>query len=148
MTRRALSALTALSLTACGQPAPTANEASAPAANDPAPVTPTAETANAPLPAGEPAAIPAKFHGTWANTPNACANQGHYSRLVVSDRSLRYADFVLVGEEFTLPTPDEFAVKGKVEGKDDAAAAHFSLNKHGDLLRDEAGGGTVRVKCA
>ncbi len=142
-----LASVAALSLAACGQPAPTANETGAPAANHSAPVTPAAESSDPPLPASEPAAIPAKFHGTWANTPNACANLGHYSRLVVSDRTLRFADFVLLGEEFTIPAADEFAVKGKVEGKGEGAAAHFSLNKHGDLLRDEAGGGTVRMKC-
>ena len=146
MKRYALASIAALPLAACGQPAPTANEVSAPAANDAAPP-PAAEAPIAPPPPSEPAAIPAKFRGTWANTPNACANLGHYSRLVVSGSTLRYADFVLLGEEFTFPTPDDLAVEGKVEGKDQVAAAHFSLNRHGDLLRDEAGGGTVRVRC-
>ena len=149
MKRLVLASIAAPSLAACGQAAPISNDASEAAARvqNAAPELPAAETPDAPPAASEPTAIPAKFRGTWANTVNACADLGHHSRLVVSDRSLRYADFVLLGEDFTYPAADEFAVEGKVEGKSEGAAAHFSLNKHGDLLRDEAGGGTVRMRC-
>ena len=138
-------------LTACSQQSPgdqvTAN---APAAKTPVakpPQPPFAEVDNAHPSAPEPAPIPARFRGLWANTPNACKDLAHYSRLVISGRTLRYADFVLLGDTFAFPAADQFAVEGKIEGKDEAGAAHFSINQHGDLLRDEAGGGTIRVRC-
>jgi hypothetical protein len=119
------------------------------AANEGAPAN---EAAPAPAPAAPPATpetavIPTKFQGLWANTPSACADQKHYSRLVIADRALRYPDFVIIADSVTFPDANEFAVEGKVEGSNRPASAHFSLNKYGDLLRDEGGGGSNRVHC-
>lgn len=134
-----------LILAACGRQADTnlaANEVA------PAPEAPAASVAPAEPPATpSTAVIPAKFQGLWANTPNACKDPKHYSRLVIADRALKYPDFVMVAESITFPSPDEFAAEGKVEGSNRPASAHFSLNKYGDLLRDEGGGGSNRVHC-
>ena len=133
-----------LMLAACGrqadQNAVAANEAAPANTAAPAPATAAAATP-------ETVVIPAKFQGLWANTPTACADPKHYSRLVIADRALKYPDFVMVAETVTFPSPDEFAAEGKVEGSNRPASAHFSLNKYGDLLRDEGGGGSNRMHC-
>jgi hypothetical protein len=155
---RAFALLPFALLAACGAPAPqpgnaevTVNAAnSADVTNAPANVAtpPFAEVENAHPTAPEPAPIPAKFRGAWANTGKACADLEHYSRLVISGRTLRFPSHVLFGDSFTFPTPDSFAVKGTVEATGQPAEAHYSLNPQGTLLRDEAGGGTNRVRCA
>ena len=89
-------------LAACNAPSEPANE-SAPVANvaepvvtnDVAPDTaantampPFAEVPGAHPTAPEPAPIPAKFRGTWADSKAACADLKHHSRLGVSGRTL------------------------------------------------------------
>lgn len=141
-----MASLLICSLAACRAEPPAGNVAEGrSAAEEPAP--PVAEIENAPSAAPEPAPIPAKFHGLWANTPNACKDVDHYSRLVISGRALRFPDYVIAAESVTFPKENQFATKGVIEGKQELAEAHYSLNEHGDLLRDEAGGGSVRERC-
>ena len=101
-----------------------------------------------PPPAEEPAPIPAKFRGTWAESKTACTELNHPSRLTISGRTVRTPTAVLVGDSFTFPAPDQFALEGKFEGSDRAGAAHYSLDATGNDLTAEAGGGAVRVRCA
>ena len=109
---------------------------------------PFAEVNNAHPTAPEPAPIPAKFRGTWAESKTACTNLNHPSRLTISGRTVRTPTAVLVGESFTFPAANQFALDGKFEGGGRAGAAHYSLDATGNVLTDEAGGGAVRVRCA
>ena len=108
---------------------------------------PFAEVPGAHPTAPEPAPIPAKFRGTWADSKSACADLKHPSRLGISGRTLRFPTFVIFGDSFSFPEPNQFALEGKIGGTDRPAEAHYSINAAGDVLRDEAGGGTVRVRC-
>jgi hypothetical protein len=98
--------------------------------------------------AAEPAPIPAKFRGTWAESKTACPNLTDPSRITISGRTVRLPDAVLFGDSFTFPGPNQFALKGTFEGSKRAGAAHYSLDGTGNILTDEAGGGAVRVRCA
>jgi hypothetical protein len=98
--------------------------------------------------APEPAPVPSKFRGTWAESKTACTDLNHPSRLTISGRTARYPTFVIFGDEVTVPTDNQVAIKGKIEGTDRAAEAHFSIDATGNTLTDEAGGGAVRVRCA
>ena len=109
---------------------------------------PFAEVDGAHPTAPEPAPIPAKFRGTWAESKAGCTDLGDHSRLTISGRTVRHPDFVIVGESFATPASDEFALKGKVEATGAPAEAHYSINAAGDVLTDGAGGGYVRVRCA
>jgi hypothetical protein len=111
-----------------------ANEATPPLTEDPS--------------APEPAPIPAKFRGTWAESKTACTNLNHPSRLTISGRTVRTPGAVLFGDSFTFPAANQFALEGKFEGGNRAGAAHYSLDATGNILTDEAGGGAVRVRCA
>jgi hypothetical protein len=148
-------------LAACNAPSEPANE-SAPVANvaepvvtnDVAPDTaantampPFAEVPGAHPTAPEPAPIPAKFRGTWADSKAACADLKHHSRLGVSGRTLRFSDYVIFGDKFTFSKPNQFALEGHIEKTGARADAHYSINAAGDVLTDEAGGGAVRVRC-
>ncbi len=93
------------------------------------------------------ASIPANFRGIWAEGRAACAQLSHPSRLIVSERVIRYPAFVLIGEGVDLPTGSSFAVKGHNQRTGAPAEAHFSIDATGSLLTDEAGGGAVRVRC-
>lgn len=97
--------------------------------------------------APEPATIPAKFRGFWAEGRAACAQPSHPSRLIISERVIRYPSLVLIGESVDLPTDAGFAVKGLDQLTGAPAEAHFSIDATGSVLTDEAGGGAVRVKC-
>lgn len=108
---------------------------------------PFAEVPGAHPTAPEPAPVPPKFRGTWAENRAACANVNHPSRLTISGRTARYPDFVIFGEEVTTPTDKQVAFKGKIEGTERPAEAHFSIDATGNTLTDEAGGGTVRIRC-
>ena len=108
---------------------------------------PFAEVNGAHPTAPEPAPVPPKFRGTWAESRAACANVNHPSRLTISGRTARYPDLVIFGDEVTIPTEDQVAIKGKIEGTERAAEAHFSIDSTGNTLTDEAGGGTVRIRC-
>jgi len=105
---------------------------------------PFAEEPGAP----EPAPIPAKFRGTWAESKTACTELNHSSRLTISGRTVRTPGAVLFGDSFTFPAPNQFALEGKFEGGNRVGAAHYSLDATGNILTDEAGGGAVRVRCA
>ena len=160
--RIALPLLSLMMLAACGQPvtddanAPLGNGADiltpAPAndgevaATDNAVLPPFAETPGAHPTAPEPAPIPAKFRGTWAATKSDCRDLEHHSRLTISGRTVRFTDFVIFGNSVTVPSANEFAVKGVVKGTDHPAEAHYSLTP-ADVLIDEAGGGAIRVRC-
>jgi hypothetical protein len=96
----------------------------------------------------EPAPIPAKFRGTWAESKTACTELSHRSRVTISGRTVRTPGAVLFGESFTFPAANQFALEGKFEGGDRTGAAHYSLDGTGNILTDEAGGGAVRVRCA
>ena len=109
---------------------------------------PFAEVNGAHPTAPEPAPIPAKFRGTWAESKTACTNLNHPSRLTISGRTVRTPTAVLVGDSFTFPAANQFALDGKFEGGGRAGAAHYSLDATGNVLTDEAGGGAVRVRCA
>jgi hypothetical protein len=116
----------AVLLAGCGQPsAPTdANVAQADANGAEAALPPFAEVENAHPTAPEPAPIPAKFRGTWAESKTACTNLNHPSRLTISGRTVRTPTAVLVGESFTFPAANQFALDGKFEGGGRAGAAH------------------------
>jgi hypothetical protein len=108
---------------------------------------PFAEVNGAHPTAPEPAPIPAKFRGTWADSKTACTNLTHPSRLTISGNTLRFPDFVIFGDDVTA-SGNQFALKGKLEGGNRPAEAHYSLDASGNILTDEAGGGAVRVRCA
>ena len=112
--------------------------------------TPPAEGEAPAEPAAAPKAesIPAKFRGIWAEGRAACAQLSHPSRLIVSERVIRYPSFVLVGEGVDLPVDSSFAVKGHNQRTGAPAEAHYSIDVTGNVLTDEADGGAVRVKCA
>jgi len=107
---------------------------------------PFAEVRGAHPTAPEPAPIPAKFRGTWADSKASCADIGHHSRLTISGRTVRYPEFVIFGDSVKA-TDDQFALKGKVEDTQRPAEAQFFINDDGDVLTDGAGGGAVRVRC-
>ena len=109
---------------------------------------PFAEVEGAHPTAPEPAPIPAKFRGTWAESKAGCANLADHSRLTISGRTVRHPDFVIVGDSFEIPASNEFALKGKIEATGAPAEAHYSINAAGDVLTDGAGGGYIRVRCA
>ena len=142
-----------LLIAACNPPSGTPAD-NALVANEVAPgvensaVTPPSNSSGQPRhEAPEPAPIPAKFRGTWAENNAACADLSHHSRLTISGRTVRHPDFVIFGDSFTFPTADQFALKGKVEATGAPIEAHYSINGAGDVLTDEAGGGAVRVRC-
>lgn len=95
----------------------------------------------------EPAPIPARFHGAWAEDEAACADPAHPSRLTVSGRSLRFPDFSMIAEQVATPTPDQFALAGYFEGTRRPAEAQYFLGQSGAVLTDGGGGGAVRVRC-
>jgi hypothetical protein len=97
--------------------------------------------------APEAAPIPAKFRGIWAEQQAVCAQLSHPSRLIISDHSLRFPEFVLEADSVTLPNDDSFAVNGHNKKTDAPMEAHYSVDATGNILTDEAGGGAVRVNC-
>lgn len=138
-------------LAACQQASPPADNA---AANSDEIVIAETDTpgAEGEAPVAQPAApkpesIPAKFRGIWAEGRAACAQLSHPSRLIISERVIRYPSFVLVGESIDLPADASFAVKGHNQRTEALVEAHYSIDATGLILTDEAGGGTVRVKC-
>ena len=135
-------ALLAVPLAACQQASPHADDAK------PKVVANLKEKAAEARPtAPEPAAIPAKFRGTWAEGRAACAQLSHPSRLIISESVIRYPSLALVGEEVDRPTDSSFAVKGHNQRTGAPAEAHYSIDAAGGILTDEAGGGAVRVRC-
>lgn len=94
-----------------------------------------------------PAPIPAKFHGTWAQDKTACTNLNHPSRVTISGRTVRFPDSVISGDNVTA-SGNQFALKGKLEGSDRPAEVQYFLDATGNELTDGAGGGAVRVRCA
>lgn len=151
MTRTAPLMLAVLLLAGCGQPsAPTdANVAQADANGAEAAnaMPPFAEVENAHPTAPEPAPIPAKFRGIWAEQKSVCSQLSHPSRLIISGRTLRFPAFVLEVDSVALPDDDSFAVKGHNKKTKAPAEAHYSVDPAGIVLTDEAGGGAERVKC-
>ena len=130
----------ALGLTACGgASAPSATNQSGNAETG----TPTAGEPPAPDSAES---IPAKFRGVWAEGRAACAQLSHPSRLIISERVIRYPSLVLVGESVELAGPGG-AVKGYNQRTGAPADAHFSIDATGNILTDEADAGAVRVRC-
>ena len=149
--RRAAPFMLAGLLAACGQPSATvdANLAQADtngieAANA---MPPFAEVENAHPTAPEPAPIPAKFRGIWAEQKSVCSQLSHPSRLIISGRTLRFPAFVLEADSVALPDEDSFAVKGHNKKTQAPAEAHYSVDAAGIILIDQAGGGAERVKC-
>ena len=140
-----------LVLAACQQaPAPADNAVTADAnlaANAAEPTPPFAEVDNAHPTAPEPAPIPAKFRGIWAEQKSVCSQLSHPSRLIISGRTLRFPAFVLEADSVALPDDDSFAVKGHDKKTKAPAEAHYSVDAAGIVLTDEAGGGAERVKC-
>ena len=147
-------------IAACNAPsAPSADNATSENAGEPATengvtdsadnsdMPPFAEVEGAHPTAPEPAPIPAKFRGTWAESKAACADLSDHSRLTISGRTVRHPDFVIFGDSVTIPEADEFALKGKIEATGAPAEAHYSINASNDVLTDGAGGGYIRVKC-
>lgn len=107
---------------------------------------PLAEVPGAHPTAPEPAPIPAKFRGTWADSKAACADANHHSRITISGRTIRHPDFVMFGESVTA-SDDQFALKGHFEGTDRPAETQFFINDASNVLTDGGGGGAVRVRC-
>ena len=157
-------ALSILALAACQPPAddnaaasniltPTTNEApadrgeAAPTEASNGAIPPFAEVPNAHPYTPEKAPIPAKFRGTWSESAASCADLRHHSRLTISGRTVRFPDYVIFGDSFTFPTPNEFALRGKIEATGVPAEAHYAMSADGKTLTDGAGGGTVRVRC-
>jgi hypothetical protein len=101
----------------------------------------------APPAAPKAAAIPAKFRGIWAEGRAACAQLSHPSRLIISERVIRYPSLVLVSESVEQPTYADFVVKGYSQRTGAPAEAHLSIDATGNILTDEAGGGAVRMSC-
>jgi hypothetical protein len=128
-------------LAACSPQSEAANESVDSTGNTPAVV--PAE----PKPEAVPARIAGNFHGLWAENDAACGELTHPSRLTVTGNSLRYPAFVLAVQSVTRPTPNAFAVKGYSKQTRQPTEAHFSIDATGNILTDEAGGGTVRVRC-
>ena len=139
------------------QPSPQpANDAQPSATNAPQPepattngtaaIPPFAEAPDARPAAPEPAPIPARFRGTWAESKAACADIRHHSRLTISGRTLRFPTFVIFGDSVTT-SENQFALKGKVEGTGRPAEAQYFIDDAGNELTDGAGGGAVRVRC-
>ena len=160
--KRALPLTLILLASACGDaptPAADANlvandaaESTAPANDtDDAPantaVPPFAEVPGAHPTAPEPAPIPAKFRGTWAETKALCADLKHHSRLTISGRTVRFPTFVMVADSVTA-SGNQFALKGKIEGTDRPAETQYFISNDGNTLTDGGGGGAVRVRCA
>lgn len=108
---------------------------------------PFAEIEGAHPTAPEPAPIPARFRGTWAENAAACTDLSHHSRLIISGRTVRHQSFVVFGDSVTLPAPDHFALKGRIEATGVPAEAHYSINDNGTILTDGAGGGMALVRC-
>ena len=108
---------------------------------------PFAEVNGAHPTAPEPAPIPAKFRGTWADSAAACADLGHHSRITISGRTIRHPDFVMAGERVAA-SGNQFALEGFFEGTTRRAEAQYFISAAGDRLTDGGGGGTVRVRCA
>ena len=134
--RLMLTALT-LALAACA-------DDRAPAANKPGNAAAEATPAESKAAA---ARIPANFRGLWAEDRAACAQLSHPSRLIISERVIRYPSFVLVSEGVDAPTQLSIAVKGLNQRTGAPAEAHFSIDATGSILTDEAGGGAVRTRC-
>jgi hypothetical protein len=111
--------------------------------------TPSAEDENDASPATEPAAVPAAFRGTWAETVALCGNRSHTSRLEISERSLRFYESVMEVDRVEQLGPREINVIGTStgEGTTRSSERHFSLDAAGETLTDEAGGGMVRRRC-
>jgi hypothetical protein len=128
----------ALALTACGS-------ASAPSATQSGNAETGTPTAGEP-PAPSAESIPARFRGVWAEGRAACAQLSHPSRLIISERVIRYPSLVLVGESVELADPG-VAVKGYNQRTGAPADAHFSIDATGNILTDEADAGAVRVRC-
>ena len=152
---RLLAILPTLTIAACGMPSNSnsadnaiANSSVENVGNDATTNAPFAEVEGAHPTAPEPAPIPARFRGTWAENEAACTDLSDHSRLTISGRTVRHPDFVIFGDSFTFPTPNQVAVKGKVEATGAPIEAHYSINAANDELTDEAGGGAVRVRCA
>ena len=158
---RLLFLLTATALVACNDnptPVETNNAVADPAASPsvPAPAAPDAsgstatppfaETPGAHPTAPEPAPIPARFRGTWADSKAACADLKHHSRLTISGRTLRFPTFVMLGDSVTA-SGNQFALKGKIEGTNRLAEAQYFISADGNTLTDGGGGGAVRVRC-
>ena len=116
-------------------------------ANDATASPPFAEVPGAHPTAPEPAPIPAKFRGTWAETKANCADLNHHSRLTISGRTVRFPTFVMFGDSVTA-SGNQFALKGKIEGTDKPAEAQYFISSDGGTLTDGGGGGAVRVRCA
>ena len=155
---RSIFYLAVLILAACQEATGPVNQAAAndvaaaPAApenvvNSAQPLPPFVEPPGANPTAPEPASIPEKFRGLWAQDSAACGRLADHSRLTIADRSVRYPAFVLITESVAQPTVNSFAVKGFNKKTDAAAEAHFSMDVTGNILTDEAGGGAVRVRC-
>ena len=154
---RALALLLMLTAAACRQaPPPTSDanlsadnvvieETDTPAVDNEA--TSFAEADGAHPTAPEPAPIPAKFRGIWAEQKLVCSQLSHPSRLIISGRTLRFPAFVLQVDSIALPDDDSFAVKGHNKKTKAPAEAHYSVDPAGIVLTDEAGGGAERVKC-
>ena len=110
-------------------------------------IPPFAEAEGAHPTAPEPAPIPAKFRGIWAESKAACGDLSSHTRLTISGRTVRHPDFVIFGQSVTIPAADQFALKGKIEATGAPAEAHYSINATNDVLTDGAGGGYIRVRC-
>ena len=95
----------------------------------------------------EPGPNPFQFPRLWAEDDAACGQLTHHSRLTITANSVRYPAFVLAVESVTQPIPNALAVKGFSKQTKAPTEAHFSIDATGNILTDEAGGGTVRVRC-
>lgn len=146
--------LACASLAACGDDpaAPSANnatEVAEPAAEAGNAAMPPVEGGNASSTAPELAAVPAAFHGTWAESEALCADRSHPSRLVISERTLRFYESVLEVARVEPIGPREINIVGTAtgEGTTRPAEYHFSVDAAGATLTDQAGGGMVRRRC-
>ncbi len=134
-------------LAACQQASAPAGNAAANANSNVTANTAQPPLAGAPDATQAPARIPAKFRGVWAEGRAACAQLSHQSRLIISERVIRYPSHVLVSESIDQPTDAGLAVKGYSQRTGAPAEAQFSIDPTGNTLTDEAGGGAVRVRC-
>ena len=176
MTARSFSfvAILPLLLASCGSEAPVeGNQAQSEAgtnmaeatdvgsAEQPAPATPEASPAQPSPPFAEvegahpggppePAPIPARFRGIWAESKDKCPDLSHHIRLVISGATLRFPENVVRVASVEQPNANAFVAKGERagEGTSGPAEFHYSTNAAGDRLTDEAGGGMVRVRCS
>jgi hypothetical protein len=145
---------TAALLGACQAPAPSANEAAPvgvaenPTASRPAPSAPASKQTSSALEAA-PAAIPARFHGTYDESLEACSGPSQY-RLTISAAELRFHESIGVVRNISIEAPDRIRLTADYEGEGESWRSMRKLQLgEGDRRLLVTGDGTslTRLRC-